>query len=139
MILTAHKFVPFSPDHVQELKVQSDQQGEWLAFKDVPSWMGLSGLTVMRDSQPIALGGVTQGHFWGMLGKDLGRSMLYVHSCAKKVLAGSDRSELETYVRSDFMNAIRWIELLGFERSGRTYPYLGNEYTRYVRQNHGSS
>jgi len=146
----------FDPEHAEHI-LANIQQGQ---AKDgaMSIWNGVAWEKVAKqifsysfvdaDLTPIAAFGFIEawpgrGMAWSLLSNRVGRKeMLYIHR--KAVLAAHTAMNpltplnfrrLETAVRTDFPEAVRWIELLGFTREGlmRAYDAAGDDYYLYSR------
>lgn len=130
------------PDPAIELAVESYGQAEW----DEVERSSEEAYTVMKDDVPLACVGIVQRHYgcwlaWMIRNKSLrGVDMLPVHRCAIRSLnnlqmRNHDGRRIEMTVLQDFPEAVRWAEMLGFEREGllRCYDHVGRSYYMYAR------
>lgn len=84
--------------------------------------------TITTENRVIACLGTTdfwpgRRYLWAFLANETKYHMLSITRAAKKWLANND-GRLETAVLCHFPEAIRWAEMLGFEREGLMKGYM---------------
>jgi hypothetical protein len=115
--------VPFAPEHLGKLKLQSAQAylGELMTGEQAaiiaetgPAFSGfidgeIIGCCGLIEQWPgRAIG-------WALLGQCGPRAFAMVHREAKRFLDEQDYRRIETTVEHDFCNGHRWVRALGFE------------------------
>jgi hypothetical protein len=118
---------PFHPGHLSELRTQSRQKEDMGLFAQPeygPALAEGQAFTVFDAEGVIrACMGVHdlwpgRGLCWALLAPDLRRLMLPISVRARAFFDACGYRRLEAYVDPGFAEAIRWVELLGFEREG---------------------
>jgi hypothetical protein len=114
--------VPFHPDHLAALKIQTKQSGaldgltsdqaDMMAGCDI-AWSAIDGEEV------VACAGIMhmwegRGHAWALLSGNIGRRMVIVHRAVMRAIKISGYRRIEMDVDGDFQEAKDWARLLGF-------------------------
>ena len=95
--------------------------------------------TATHDGEVIACVGLIpfSGHcrrVWAYLSADSGRVMLLLHRNILRWLRYHGAGRIEATIACDFLAAIRWAEMLGFEREGPMKQFeRGRDYFLYAR------
>lgn len=134
--------VPFDPAHALAMRVQPNQslpRGEFLRALSTPAGEAYTG---MVDGRPIGCAGVVemwQGRAlaWALLSEDAGPHMIAVTRAIRFFLGTVPFRRVEMAVDAEFPAAIRWAEMLGFERETpepmRAYTPDGRACYQYAR------
>ena len=118
----------FRPGDLQVLALQPAQaiSAEDMAKPEYAVELQRAGpcYTVTRVGEVIACAGVVwkhpaHGHAWALLSAEAGSCMLGMTRAIRRWLRFHNTGRIETAIDCEFPAAIRWIELLGFEREGR--------------------
>lgn len=118
----------FRPDDLRALTLQPAQalSTEDMLRPEYPIELQKAGpcFTVTRVGEVVACIGVvwkypTHGHAWAMLSVEAGCCMLGITRGVRRWLRFHNTGRIETAVDCDFPAAIRWVEMLGFEREGK--------------------
>ena len=129
--------IPFDPIHLQGFRPHARQAGADLSG----AWFDGVGVTLMDGDRVIAAGGllpIWSGRVlaWALISE--GANMVAVSRAAREFLAGfPELQRIEATVDLTFPEAIRWIELLGFQREGimRKCGPNGEDFAMYARVN----
>jgi hypothetical protein len=136
--------VPFLPAHLIEIQAQPQTPKDLSIFGD-PSYgeslsSGGEAFTVFHDGEILACLGVFQfwpgrGVCWAVLSSDLRKHMVGLSKRIRTFFDQSGYRRLEATIAPDFPAAIRWAELLGFEREClmRAYTPSGADQYLYSR------
>lgn len=133
---------PFRPVDLAQLKLQQQQSylgGLSLQYAEALA-KGGDCYTIEEGDELIACIGLI--HFWprrryawAFLSKDAGFHMIAMHKKIKRWLSLRGSGRIETAVDCNFPAAIRWAEMLGFEREGlmREWTDDGRDCLLYAR------
>ena len=119
------RVIKFEPEHVLGVNLQP-MQAEALPEISLEYGKELAGrgpaVTGLIDGRVLFCGGKAKlserrWYCWALLSKEAGRYMTAVTHIAKRLLETQrGDGELCALVRSDFAQAQRWIQMLGFDR-----------------------
>lgn len=134
----------FRPEHLDQLALQPAQSvaridianrgyGEALARHE--------SVTVMIDHRVVACAGVVRiwegrGELWALIAGDIGPAgMQHLHFRARAWLRNTVWRRLEAHCDKEFLEAHRWLQLLGFIYEGPLAKYTpdGRDCVRYAR------
>jgi len=129
--------IPFDPVHLYGFTPHDRQAGADLSG----AWFDGFGVTLIDGDNVVAAGGflpIWSGRVlaWALIGK--GASMIAVTRAAREILSRfSELPRIEATIDLTFPEAIRWIELLGFQREGtmRKCGPNGEDFAMYARVN----
>lgn len=131
----------FRPDDLQVIALQPAQAVavEEMARPEYAVELQRHGpcFTVTRTGEVIACIGVvwkypTHGHAWALLSAEAGSCMLGITRAVRRWLRFHNAGRIETAVDCDFPAAIRWVEMLGFEREGRMRAFTPDRRDCYL-------
>lgn len=126
--------VPFKPDHLARLRVQTAQITEiGLITAPIAEALAARGAWTFADGEEvICCGGIVEHQgvwvLWSAVSAEVGTRLISLTRIAKRYLA-LNSMRIETGVRIGFSPGCRWAELLGFKVDG----FDGPEHHRYVR------
>lgn len=139
------KIVPFIPAHLDGLVVNefvsfiqpdlnNPEYGEFLAQSE--SYTGISDGNVVGCAGFYPLG-VNRIHAWALFSKKTRKHMTGITRAAQNMIYNIEKPRIETNIRSDFLQAIKFIELLGFKRETplpmKSFGDDGMDYYLYAR------
>lgn len=116
------RVVQFRPHHIAAMDVQAWQRDGLLAGETYaqcgPAWTALD-----RHDRPIFSGGLAwvgpgYAHAWAVMAKGKGAALVAITREVRHVVTGSGFRRIELFCDARRREAIRWAELLGFEREG---------------------
>lgn len=137
--------VAFEAEHLKGLEVNefvsfiqpdldNPEYGEFLAKGE--AYTGIVDGKVIGCAGFMPLG-VNRFHAWALLSKDTRKHMVKIARMGQFVLYNSDMPRVETNVRSDFPQALKFVELLGFLRETplpmKKFGDDGKDYYLYAR------
>lgn len=133
--------IAIQADIVQDVDHLQLDARRWAKYMDGPAFTGStrSNIYVCAGILPIWKG---RWYAWAAISDKAGRrEMLWIHRNVLDFLDNLQSYEPETYcrvettARADQPNALRWLELLGFEREGRLrcYDASGLDHIQYSR------
>lgn len=135
-------FIPFSTLHLEGFTPRKEQLGELSHAMAVLQYAnGSYAWTGFHDGEVVAMGGVLpvadgNGALWALFAENLGSNKVRVIKECKfhfKNMLEHGYERLQTVVRSDFSEAIRFAEWLGFKREGFHPRYAGGvDYFTYA-------
>lgn len=136
--------LPFEPEHLDRLELQSAQLGIQPIFDDPRYALSLQkagpAFSAEVDGEIIAALGIipqwqNRAIAWGLIGKKARRHLLAVHRAVDRFLVMSEYRRIETSVATNFAEGHRWARMLGFEREGtmRAYTPDGFDCDLYAR------
>lgn len=138
--------ISFKPEHLAQISLQSWQEGARQDLANPAYGQALaqheSG-TVVLDGRVVACCGVVRmwegrGELWGLIADDIGpEGMRKLHYAARAWLRNATWRRLEAHCDAGFLQAQRWLELLGFACEGPLAKYTpdGRDCLRYARVN----
>lgn len=100
------------------------------------------GHTAMRDGKVLACVGLVdhwpgRATAWAMMAKHVGADYIHIHRATLRMIKLMNYRRIETSVACNFVNGIRWAELLGFKRETpepmRGYGPDGSDHYLYAR------
>lgn len=106
--------VKAEPLHFLGLKVQPRHREVHRIIIEGLDRVPLDGAyTLLRDGEPVAIGGIHDGLGWALLGEDLRRGeMVVIHRVASKLLRGYNRPVVAE-IDETHPEAVRWAKVLG--------------------------
>jgi hypothetical protein len=101
---------------------------------------GPNSWTLARGGEILACAGVSElyrnvGEAWSILGMRASRHMLAIHRFAAGILEMAPQARVSTFVKCDFDEGHRWIQMLGFELEAprcRKVGPDGDDYALYA-------
>lgn len=122
--------VDFMPEHIAQLQNYGGQ--ERLVEIASPAQLlelhlrSPGAITVIKENQPIACGGVAhsnsfRGLVWALFQRTTPRDFVFIHRASLDVIRKTKLHRIEAFVDPSFKAAMRWIELLGFTME---HPYI---------------
>lgn len=132
--------VPFQPEHLANLRAQSEQSIEVSALTPqlAAGLASTDAWTILDGDEPLFCGGVVEYQgaavLWAALSARIGMRMIIVNRMCQRYLR-AQTLRIETSVRTEFAAGCRWAELMGFKR-GELLPHEGfdgSDHYRYVR------
>lgn len=137
--------VPMVPDHLKSLIVH-EYLGEIQSFLHNEKYAELltaeESYSFLFNGKTIGCVGVTQvgmrrWHGWALLSRDSGPHMIAITRLANKQLSKTRKPRIETAIRSDFVNGLRWAKMLNFKcetpEPMKNYGDDGYDYYLYAR------
>lgn len=116
--------VDFLPEHILELQNYGGQEHLVKTARpednaELKRRSQGSSITVMKDSRPIACGGIAantpyRGLVWAVFQKTTPSDFVFIHKASVGVIQNSPLKLIEAYVDPRFKQAMRWIKMLGF-------------------------
>jgi RimJ/RimL family protein N-acetyltransferase len=133
----------FHPYDLEELQLQP-MQADYKPIATTQHGMALKEagdcFTVTVDGIPIGCIGVVnfwekRRHAWAYLSQDAGKHLVPLTRAIRRWLKYHGEGRLETAVDCRFDAAIRWVEMMGFEREGkmRQWSPTGDDFWLYAR------
>lgn len=88
--------------------------------------MAIAGLSKQWEGRAIA---------WSLLSPNIGHHFIEIHRAVKRALAQTHMRRIEAHVDPTFASAVRWIQMLGFEREGvmKQFSPDGRDMDLYAR------
>jgi hypothetical protein len=135
---------PFHPAHLLEIRAQPAQPKDFALFSD-PEYgeqllAGDAFSVFDAAGQVQAVLGVAplwenRGAAWAVLSGECGPVFVAMHKQAKAYFDRCRFARVEAYIDPNFPQAVRWIELLGFQREGlmRKFTPAGADNYLYSR------
>lgn len=134
--------VPFEPQHVETLNIQSAQAGTE-SFRTHDYRIALQGsgpaFSALHDGHALICAGLVipwegRGIAWAMVGGDAGPHFVAISKAIKRFLSLQDLRRIDAYVEADFVNGNRWIKMFGFEFEGlmRSFSPEGRDCNLYA-------
>lgn len=131
----------FRPEHLEQLILQPAQEFAGLNRGHAESLSKTESFAGLIDGRVVACAGVTplwdgRGEAWALIARDIGaKGMHELHFQAKRYLSGSALRRIEASCDATFMQAHRWLFLLGFKFEGplRKYTPDGRDCLRFAR------
>jgi RimJ/RimL family protein N-acetyltransferase len=134
----------FHPYDLQTLKLQPMQSCLQESASSVQHGMALKEagdcFTATVDGEPIACIGLVnhwegRRYVWAFLSDDAGKALVPLTRAIQRWLKYHGKGRIETAVDCRFDAAVRWAELLGFQREGRMRHWAptGDDFWLYAR------
>ena len=134
----------FRPEDMRELNLQPMQIDSNKLLGDMEYATNLKSggdcYTAIANGHVVACLGLVsvwkyRRYVWAFLADDCGKHMIHLTRAVKLWLKYHGQGRIETSVDCNFPAAIRWAEMLGFEREGmmRQYSPLGADCYLYAR------
>lgn len=138
------EIVQFQPEHLQQLALQPAQADAYadLAKREYGEALAKGeSRTVIHGGRIVACAGVIpiwkgRGELWSLIAGDIGAlGMHRMHFAAKRWLETVDWRRLEAHCDARYLQAHRWLYLLGFECEGplKSYTPDGQDCLRFAR------
>ena len=138
------KIVPLEPRHLLEIRVQDAQRNCDVALRNETNAQELAragpAFTALESEIPIACAGLAHcgsGRYlaWSVISPRGLERFGGIHRGVRRFLEIADYRRIEAVVDVEHEKAIRWIEVLGFEREGvmRKYTENGRDVYLYAR------
>jgi hypothetical protein len=129
--MSGFEVVPFTPDHIEAMRVQdaqklpSREQREAMAAPFGRAW------TALVDGHPVACAGMVElwegrAYAWGLIGEDAGPWMRRITRAIRSALGSAGYRRVEIAVDAQFGAGCRWAHLLGFELEALAKAYMPN-------------
>jgi len=149
--LVVRKVEQFVPQDLSEIRIQAAQTGEDVVCRSFTDEQWQTALaagpayTARRDGTVLCCAGIIpqwsgRAITWSFLSEDITpKDMLFVTRQVKSLLDSVQLlpmyRRIETTVKNDFWQGIRWAGILGFIPEGilRCYDPHGNDYIMYAR------
>lgn len=134
----------FRPEHLEALVVQDAQAFMRPIFsnpKYAQDIAKMESYTAFIDGRPVAIAGILpiwegRAECWAIIAQDIGRAgMRKFHRAALAFLDASPLRRMEAFCDANFVQAHRWLLMLGFEYEGaaRKYSPDGRDCLRFAR------
>jgi RimJ/RimL family protein N-acetyltransferase len=138
------EIVPFEAKHLRYLSLQSAQSyaSSELSKPEYGQQLEQMGdsFTGIHNGQVIGCAGIwriweNRAHIWALLSPDAGRHFVAIHRAVVAKLATLEDRRIEAAVDVGFVEAHRWIEMLGFTYEGTMKAYTpdGRDSDLYAR------
>lgn len=135
---------PFKPEHLEALVLQPAQVHPYASVADKGYGEALAkheAYTGFIDGRIVACAGVVpiwdgRGELWALVARDIGKlGMRSLHYGVKRWLGSAAFRRLEAHCDAEFMQAHRWLMLLGFNYEGPLAKFLpdGRDALRFAR------
>jgi hypothetical protein len=131
---------PLTLCDLSAIQVQAGQRGEVSGMDPAMLLAGPAWCARGHDGRLLACGGfapVHPGHFyaWAHLADGKGHGLVPITRHARAWLAGGHYRRVTAYARADWVEACRWIDLLGFHAEGllRAFGPDGEDYVVFGR------
>lgn len=141
-MIRVDRFEPADLDTIRVQAAQPELAGDRFTLALAYASAG-SSFTGRIGDRIVMCGGAFASHrrhatMWSALAEDAGPAMLGLTRITKRLIARLDYDRLDTFVRPSHAAAIRWVELLGFDREARLSRWHENGedvmvYTRVAR------
>lgn len=122
----------FRPEHLQSLILQPAQEWARPSFDD-PSYAEqlakFDSYSGFIDGRIVMCGGITRmwegrGEAWALIARDVGPSGMHsIHYAVKRYLGAATLRRIEAACDASFLQAHRWLVLLGFKYEGKMEKY----------------
>lgn len=134
------KIIPFVREHFEDIDVQEKQSiyskemnKDYLISLEKNS-VAFSGLV---NGKVIGIAGflqldVQRAIIFAILDKNSGEHFLAIHKAVRRFLELQPFPRIEAAIDCNFDQAVRWIEMLGFEKEGRMKKYFSNNNDAYL-------
>lgn len=138
------QIIQFQPEHLQELALQPAQKDAYadLAKKEYGESLAKGqAATVLHEGRIVACTGAIpiwkgRAELWSLIAADIGPlGMHKLHFKAKRWLESTDWRRLEAHCDARYLQAHRWLHLLGFKCEGPLEKYTpdGRDCLRFAR------
>lgn len=137
------EIIPFKAEHLQAMRLQPAQAeiSAWCAGA-YPRALEASGggWTAMADGEPVACAGIVEqwqgrGLAWAVLAEHSGRHFVRITRAVRRALDLAHYRRIEAQVDAEFVAAIRWATMLGFEVESKMTQFTpeGRDAFMFVR------
>ncbi len=134
----------FKPEHLQALILQPAQEFARSSLADRSFGEALAAgdsYTAIMDGRVVACAGVQsmwegRGDAWALIARDIGPDGMHeMHYAVKRYLRASMLRRIEAACDATFLQAHRWLMLLGFRYEGPLAKYTpdGRDCLRFAR------
>ena len=136
------QFVDYEPAHLLELKLQTPQAyfnklitPEYArSLNNRMAWTGMAGNRIVGCAGIVEVWS-ERALVWALMAEESGQHMLAITRYVRRVLDLFAFRRVEAWVDPNFAPAVRWAEMLGFEREGymRAFTPTGDDQLLYAQ------